>query len=114
MYKWLEYHEFIAQKQFAVELPTDTFVIICSKQHAISFVRYPLGLGNLGDLQEISPTPGCPSAEEIFKEGIRVNQTFYKDQHVYPYTYLAGYYYRQKQYLKAVESWVKAAYVAGK
>ena len=76
--------------------------------------RYPLGLGNLGDLEEISPTPGRPSAEEILKEGIRVNQTLYKDQHVYPYTYLAGYYYRQKQYMKAMDCWVKAAYVAGK
>lgn len=76
--------------------------------------RYPLALGNLGDLQEITLTPGRPSAEEILKEGIKVNQTLYKDQHIYPYTYLGGYYYRQKQYLKAIECWVKAAYVAGK
>ena len=78
------------------------------------FVRYPLALGNLGDLQEITLTPGRPSAEEILKEGIRVNQTLYKDQHIYPYTYLGGYYYRQKHYVKAIECWVKAAYVAGK
>ena len=76
--------------------------------------RYPLALGNLGDLEEISPTPGHPSAEDILKEGIRVGQSLYKDYHVYPYTYLAGYYYRQKQYLKAMDHWVKAAYVAGK
>ena len=78
------------------------------------FDRYPLALGNLGDLQEISLTPGRPSAEEILKEGIKVNQTLYRDQHIYPYTYLGGYYYRQKQYLKAIDCWVKAAYVAGK
>lgn len=76
--------------------------------------RYPLGLGNLGDLEEISPTANRPGAEEILKEGIRVNQTIYKDQHVYPYTYLAGFYHRQKQFMKAMEYWVKAAHVAGK
>lgn len=76
--------------------------------------RYPLALGNLGDLQEISPTPGRPPAEEILKEGIKVNQILYKDQHIYPYTYLGGFYYRQKQYRKAIDCWVKAAYVAGK
>lgn len=75
---------------------------------------YPLALGNLGDLQEISPTPGRPTAEEILKEGIKVNQILYKDQHIYPYTYLGGFYYRQKQYMKAIDCWVKAAYVAGK
>lgn len=77
-------------------------------------LRYPLGLGNLGDLEEISPTANRPGAEEILKEGIRVNQTIYKDQHVYPYTYLAGFYHRQKQFMKAMEYWVKAAHVAGK
>ena len=77
-------------------------------------LRYPLGLGNLGDLEEISPTANRPGAEEILKEGIRVNQSIYKDQHVYPYTYLAGFYYRQKQFMKAMEYWVKAAHVAGK
>lgn len=76
--------------------------------------RYPLALGNLGDLEEISPTVDRPPAEEILKEGIKVNQTVYKDQHIYPYTYLGGFYYRQKQYMKAIDCWVKAAYVAGK
>ena len=76
--------------------------------------RYPLALGNLGDLEEISPTVDHPPAEEILKEGIKVNQTVYKDQHIYPYTYLGGFYYRQKQYMKAIDCWVKAAYVAGK
>ena len=71
-------------------------------------------MGNLGDLEEISPTADHPPAEEILKEGIKVNQTVYKDQHIYPYTYLGGFYYRQKQYMKAIDCWVKAAYVAGK
>ncbi|XP_068730019.1 menin-like [Montipora capricornis] len=76
--------------------------------------RYPLGLGNLGDLEEVTPTANRPAAEEILKEGIRVNQSIYKDQHVYPYTYLGGFYYRQKQVMKAMEYWVKGAHVAGK
>ena len=73
-----------------------------------------MALGNIGDLEEISPVPGRPPAEAIFKEAIKVDQDFYNNHHVYPYTYLAGFYYRQKNYLRAMEGWVDAAYVAGK
>nr|3RE2_A Chain A, Predicted protein [Nematostella vectensis] len=75
---------------------------------------YPMAIANLGDLEEISPTPGRPPAEELFKEAITVAKREYSDHHIYPYTYLGGYYYRKKKYYEAIASWVDAGYVAGK
>ena len=68
----------------------------------------------MADLEEINASPGKPSAEQLFKEAIAIAKTTYADQHVYPYTYLGGYYYRQRKYLLASQAWVNAAYVAGK
>ena len=65
--------------------------------------------GNLGDLEEISPSIGRPSSARLFEEAIEVNRRVYNDHHVYPYTYLAGYYYRMKEYNKALETWANAA-----
>ncbi|KAK2716924.1 menin-like isoform X1 [Artemia franciscana] len=76
--------------------------------------NYPLALGNLADLEESSPTPGRPSCETLYKEGISVASKMYDDLHVYPYIYLAGHYYRRKMYKKAFEQWANAAQVIGK
>lgn len=35
-------------------------------------------------------------------------QNHYKNHHVYPYTYLGGYHYRQKQYKEAFAAWANA------
>ena len=75
---------------------------------------YPMAICSLADLEEISASPGKLPAEQLFKEAVSVAKTTYADQHVYPYTYLGGFYYRQKKFLLASESWVDAAYVAGK
>ena len=65
--------------------------------------------GNLGDLEEIAPSIGRPSCARLFEEAIEVNRRVYNNHHVYPYTYLAGYYYRTKEYTKALETWANAA-----
>ena len=65
--------------------------------------------GNLGDLEEISPSIGRPSCEALFAEAIAADKTVYSNHHVYPYTYQAGYYYRAKDYEKALRIWADAA-----
>ena len=49
------------------------------------------------NLASISGT-GRPGCIEILKEAINVNQSLYENHHVYPYTYKAGYKYRQGDY----------------
>lgn len=65
--------------------------------------------GNLGDLEEISPTPDRQLCSVLFEEAILSAQTFYQNQHVYPYTYQAGFFYRHNMYKEAFESWANAA-----
>ena len=69
-------------------------------------IQFP---ANLGDCEEISPTLGRPPCHKIFQEAISVNKIVYDNHHVYPYTYQAGYYYRTKQFKKALEGWAAAA-----
>jgi len=71
--------------------------------------QYPMALGNLGDLEEISPSIGRSACLRLFQEAIDVNRRVYNNHHVYPYTYLAGYYYRAKEFSKALETWANAA-----
>lgn len=73
--------------------------------------QYPLALGNLGDLEEISPTLGRPPCHALFNEAVQVSQRVYANHHVYPYTYQGGYSYRVKEYKKALQSWSEAANV---
>ena len=70
---------------------------------------YPMALGNLADLEEISPSLGRPPCGTLFNEAIEVNRTVYKNHHVYPYTYSAGFFYRKKNYKAAFEGWANAA-----
>lgn len=76
--------------------------------------RYPLALGNLGDLESLEPTPERPSTQELFKEAIQVSSELYDNCHVYPYTYLGGHLYRAKDYVGAMDSWTSAASVVSK
>ncbi|XP_022108550.1 menin-like [Acanthaster planci] len=71
--------------------------------------KYPMALGNLGDLESIDPTPGRPSTIELFQEAIAVGQNEYDNHHVYPYTYLGGHLYRKYEYKRAMEQWAEAA-----
>ncbi|XP_054712604.1 LOW QUALITY PROTEIN: menin-like [Uloborus diversus] len=75
---------------------------------------YPMALGNLGDLEEITPSPGRPPPIDLFQESILAAQSFYCNMHVYPYTYLGGYLYRNGRYKGALEAWANAADVIRK
>nr|XP_022914489.1 menin [Onthophagus taurus] len=71
--------------------------------------RYPMAIGNLGDLEEIAPTPGRVPCSVLFQEAILSSRTYYNNQHVYPYTYQGGYFYRNKMYKEAFESWANGS-----
>ncbi|XP_033103423.1 uncharacterized protein LOC117106181 [Anneissia japonica] len=73
--------------------------------------KYPMAMGNLGDLESISPSPGRPSCEEIFEAAINSAQRYYNDHHVYPYTYLGGHLYRHQRYKDALKRWAQASSV---
>ena len=66
---------------------------------------------NLGDLEEMSPNPGRPPALSLYQESISSNISHYSNHHVYPYTCLAGYCYRNGRYKQALQGWAKAASV---
>ncbi|CAD7078982.1 unnamed protein product [Hermetia illucens] len=71
--------------------------------------KYPMMLGSLGEFEEVSPSPGRPSSEELYAEATKSAQNYYKNHHVYPYTYQGGYYYRQNMYREAFASWANAS-----
>ncbi|KAI8484751.1 Menin [Branchiostoma belcheri] len=73
--------------------------------------KYPMALGNLADLEEIDPTPDKPPPIQLFHEGIHAGKVYYNNQHVYPYTYLGGHYYRRGQFKDALHCWAQAANV---
>ena len=73
--------------------------------------RYPMALGNLGDLEEINPVAGHPIPEHFYQEGINTARKVYNNQHVYPYTYLGAHHYRHKRYALAIHSWAQASEV---
>nr|XP_018897521.1 PREDICTED: menin [Bemisia tabaci] len=71
--------------------------------------RYPMAIGNLGDLEEISPTLGRPPCSSLFQEAILMSRKYYNNMHVYPYTYQGGYFYRHNLYKEAFQSWANAS-----
>ena len=71
--------------------------------------RYPMGLGTLGDLEEIKQTPGRPSPEAIFQLGVKASCTYYCNAHVYPHSFLGGYLFRQGRFKDAMQCWMDAA-----
>ncbi|XP_057271258.1 menin, partial [Pezoporus wallicus] len=73
--------------------------------------RYPMALGNLADLEELEPTPGRPDPLTIYHKGISSARTYYNNEHIYPYMYLAGYHCRNKNVKEALEAWADTATV---
>lgn len=70
--------------------------------------KYPMGLGCLGELEEVSATADRPSCEHLYAESVKSSKSYYKNHHVYPYTYQGGYYYRQSMFKQAFGSWANA------
>ncbi|XP_014663754.1 PREDICTED: menin-like [Priapulus caudatus] len=104
-----------------INATTDSYDLGCLQQELLwmmydlgHLTRYPLALGNLGDLNEIQPDFSRPSSISLFNEAIEADQLYYSNQHVYPYTYLAGYCYRHHQFKEALKNWAAAADVIRK
>ena len=68
-----------------------------------------MALGTLGDLEELDPTPGKLSAEEIYKLSVDTAKKHYGNRHVYPYTYQGSFYYRRGLYKEALKAWAAGA-----
>lgn len=73
-----------------------------------------MAVTNIGDLEEVNPTLGRPSPELLFKEAIEAAKLHYNNMHVYPYTYLGGYYYRLRQFKEGLAAWAEASQVISK
>lgn len=78
--------------------------------------RYPMALGNLADLEDACGPAGLGrrSALDLFHQSIEAAKQYYHDCHVYPYTYLGGYYFRVGAYREAFRLWTEAAGVIRK
>jgi len=68
----------------------------------------------IGEMEELRRTPGRPAPEYLYQEAVSSAKTHYSNMHVYPYTYLGAYYYRQRQFKQALNAWVHAANVISK
>lgn len=76
---------------------------------------FPMALGNLGELENLSPTPGAPLQPiELFHLGIEISRNEYNDSHVYPYTYLASFFFRHGRFKESLETWADASAVMTK
>jgi menin len=76
---------------------------------------FPMSLGNLGELEDLCPTPDAPlTPYDLFNLGIEISRTKYNDSHVYPYTYLASYFYNHGRFKEALETWADSSAVMTK
>lgn len=76
-----------------------------------SLQKYPMGLGNLGELEEFSPSEmdeKRPTSEELYRQSVRSARKWHQNYHVYPYTYQGSYYYRKVMYREAFAAWANA------
>ncbi|XP_049511703.1 menin isoform X2 [Dermacentor silvarum] len=76
--------------------------------------NYPMALGNLGELEGLFPTPGRPPPQDLFAEAVHASRTYYQNHHVYPYTYLGGFLFRNGRLKEALRAWADAADVIRK
>jgi len=73
--------------------------------------RYPMALGTLAEIQEYSEFKTKISSEQLYLKGISTAERNYSGRHIYPYLYLASYYYRSANYTKAIAQWAAASQV---
>uniref|UniRef100_A0A8V5GJT2 Menin n=1 Tax=Melopsittacus undulatus TaxID=13146 RepID=A0A8V5GJT2_MELUD len=102
----------------SIDLHTDSLELLQLQQRLLWLLydmghleKYPMALGNLADLEELEPTPGRPDPLTIYHKGIQSARTYYNNEHIYPYMYLAGYHCRNKNVKEALEAWADTATV---
>lgn len=75
-------------------------------------IYFPMSLGTLGELEDISQTPNAPlSPYQLFILGVEISRREYNDAHVYPYSYLASFLYKRFRYKEALETWTDSSAV---
>lgn len=76
---------------------------------------FPMSLGKLGELENICLTPNAPlNPLELFNLGIDISRIEYNDSHVYPYSYLASFFFKHGRFKEALETWADASAVLTK
>uniref|UniRef100_A0A9L0I8X7 Menin n=1 Tax=Equus asinus TaxID=9793 RepID=A0A9L0I8X7_EQUAS len=102
----------------SIDLHTDSLELLQLQQKLLWLLydlghleRYPMALGNLADLEELEPTPGRPDPLTLYHKGIASAKTHYRDEHIYPYMYLAGYHCRNRNVREALQAWADTATV---
>ena len=79
--------------------------------------RYPMAIGNLADLYELTSLNkkiNIPFITSLYYEGISSSIIYYEEHHIYPYLYLAGFWFRSGIFGEALFSWKKASRVLSK
>lgn len=64
-----------------------------------------------GITKEVNFQPDIPL--ELLRRAVEINRVFFRNQHVYPYLYLANYHRRRGDVIGALHYWVEAARVIG-
>ncbi|XP_039283982.1 menin [Nilaparvata lugens] len=100
----------------SLNMTSDAVEVASLQQHLLWLLydlghlsKYPMAIGNLADLEEMIPQEGRPACSTLFQEAILCARKLYNNQHVYPYTYQAGYFYRHNMYKEAFETWANAS-----
>lgn len=52
----------------------------------------------------------CVCVTDLF-QAVSSAQTYYNNEHIYPYMYLAGFHYRHRNVQEALKAWAHAAQV---
>lgn len=96
---------------------TDSEIVALLQQRLLWFlykrkIYFPMSLGNLGELETLCPTPNAPmTAHELFNLGVEISRSEYNDAHVYPYSYLASFYFNHGRFKEAIETWADSSAV---
>ncbi|MCJ8731691.1 hypothetical protein PDJAM_G00202380 [Pangasius djambal] len=72
--------------------------------------RYPMAMGTLADLEDQEPI-GKGDPLSIHLKAVESAKKYYNNEHIYPFMYLAGYYYRHRNVQEALRAWAEAATV---
>ena len=70
-----------------------------------------MALGSLSELEEMYPTASRPSASELYKECMSVNDKVFHGRHIYPYIFCGSWHARQGRSSQALIYWAEAAQV---
>lgn len=73
--------------------------------------RYPMAMGTLADLEDQEPMTGKESPLSIHLKAVESAKKYYNNEHIYPFMYLGGYYYRHRNVQEALGAWAEAASV---